>query len=329
MKSNLERINILCATDNNYAPYCGIMLTSLFESNRDCLFDVFVFIDGCLSDINKKKFKKLEQKYACIVNIMTIDDRLLENCPINNQKNVDNHSWVSKPTYYRLLAADLLPEEVKKVLYLDCDIAVVGDIKPLWNVDLTGKAIAGVTDCDEGKNRDRLGIPSCFTYFNAGVALYNLDYWRKNLLSDRFFEYIRKNEAELLLMDQDVVNGVLHDKMQLVPERYNFQVAFFAKGYWRIYSEAFRSTLLSENKVVTIVHYVGEIKPWDYRYYGSPYYAVWNKFRKRSLWKRNHITQPLVTYINFLVKKNLSSKALKLKRQAIWIVVPENEFCFI
>ena len=54
MKGNSERINILCATDNNYAPYCGIMLTSLFESNRDCGFNVFVFVDGCLSNANQK-----------------------------------------------------------------------------------------------------------------------------------------------------------------------------------------------------------------------------------------------------------------------------------
>lgn len=328
MKSNLERINILCATDNNYAPYCGIMLTSLFESNREGAFNVFVFVDGCLSDMNQKKYKKLEQRYDCKVNIMTIDDRLLENCPVNNQKNVDNHSWVSKPTYYRLLASEILPKEIQKVIYLDCDIAVVGDIKPLWNVNLTGKAIAGVVDCDGEKNRIRMGNPAQSTYINAGVALYNLDYWRENHLSNQFFEYIRKNEAKLLLMDQDVVNGVLYDKIQLVPERYNFQVAFFAKGYWSDYPESFKQTILSENKVVAIVHYVGGIKPWDHRYYGFPYYSIWDKYRKKSLWKKNYITKPLATYIKFLVKKNLSSRSLKKKRQGIWVVSPENEFCF-
>ena len=29
-------INILCATDDNYVPYCGIMLTSLFENYYWC-----------------------------------------------------------------------------------------------------------------------------------------------------------------------------------------------------------------------------------------------------------------------------------------------------
>ena len=87
MTKIMEKINVLCATDNNYAPYCGIMLTSLFESNRDCRFVVFVFVDGYLTDANQKKYKVLEQKYDCEVNLMTIDDRLLENCPINNQRS--------------------------------------------------------------------------------------------------------------------------------------------------------------------------------------------------------------------------------------------------
>ncbi|MBO6025195.1 MAG: hypothetical protein J6P83_10135 [Bacteroidales bacterium] len=104
-------------------------------------------------------------------------------------------------TYYRLLASDILPKDIQKVIYLDCDIAVVSDIKPLWNVELTGKAIAGVDDCDEEKNRNRLGIPAHSTYINAGVALYNLEYWLENHVSELFFEYVRKNETKLLLMD--------------------------------------------------------------------------------------------------------------------------------
>ena len=30
-----KTINILCATDDNYVPYCGIMLTSVFDNNKD------------------------------------------------------------------------------------------------------------------------------------------------------------------------------------------------------------------------------------------------------------------------------------------------------
>jgi len=328
MNVSSEKINVLCATDDKYAPYCGIMLTSLFECNKDCRFIVFVFVDGCFSEANHKKFKKLEQRYDCEVNLVTIDDRLLEKCPVNKQRNVGNHEWVSKPTYYRLLSSEILPEEIQKVIYLDCDIAVVGDIKPLWNTDISGKAMAGVVDCDEEKNRIRLGLPSQYTYVNAGMALYNLEYWRQHSISTRFFEFIREHEEELLLMDQDVVNGVLCDKMILVSERYNFQVAFFVKRFWKSYPEDFRQRLLKENKEISIVHYVGEMKPWDFKYYGFPYYEIWNKNRKKSFWKQSHITSPFGSYIRFLLKRVLCSTSLKRKRQSIWVVIPENKFCF-
>ena len=319
---------MLCATDNNYAPYCGIMLTSLFESNRDCVFLVFIFVDATLSESNQKKFKKLEERYGCKINLQTIDNRQINSCPLNCQRNIDNHRWVSKPTYYRLLAAELLPKYVKKILYLDCDIAVVGDVKPFWRIEMIGKALTGVVDCDGENNRKRMEIVLPGKYFNAGVALYNLEYWRENHITDRFFSYIRQHQGELLLMDQDLMNGVLFDEVQWVPERFNFQVAFFEKSFWGDYSEEFRHTLLSENKEVVIIHYVGSTKPWDYRYYGSPYYLVWNIYRKKSFWRRSHITHPLSVYVKFQIKKIFWSKSLKQKRQMLWSVLQENEFCY-
>ena len=70
-------INILCATDNNYAPFCGIMLTSLFESNKDCHFDVYVLIDNDVSTLSRNKFSKLGEKYGNGVNLMTVDNSIL------------------------------------------------------------------------------------------------------------------------------------------------------------------------------------------------------------------------------------------------------------
>ncbi len=328
MNTSNESINILCATDDNYAPYCGIMLTSLFESNMDSKFNVFVFVDGCLSDDNNKKYSRLARRYGADIHLMPIDNQLLGKCPVNHQNGVDNHVWVTLPTYYRLLASELLPEDVHKVIYLDCDIAVVGNIRAFWDMDVTNVAIVGVKDCDDENNGKRLGILPGFGYMNAGVALYNLDYWRVHHITESFFDFIRDNEPKLLLMDQDVVNGVLFDRKNMASERYNFQVSFFAKSFWGQYSSAFKETLLEENKKVAIIHYCGGIKPWDYRYYGSPYYAEWERFRKMSLWRKSHITKPVFAYVKFLAKKTFFPQSLKTKRQVPWVVLSENRNCY-
>ena len=47
---------VLCATDDRYAPYCGIMLTSLLENNKELNLKVYVFVNGELSNSNKHKF---------------------------------------------------------------------------------------------------------------------------------------------------------------------------------------------------------------------------------------------------------------------------------
>ena len=323
-----EPINILCATDDNYAPYCGIMLTSLLRRNPHRFIDIYVMVDGSLSKVNSRKYKKLEGEYMCHVHLITIDNGIIDGCPINNVLGIDNHSWVTAPTYYRLLAARLLPESVHRIIYLDCDIIVNGDICSLWEINMDGSAIAGVLDCDYHHHCERLHIPEHRGYFNAGVAIYNLDYWREYGITELFFHYLQSPESELLLMDQDVVNGTLDGMKLLIPERYNFQVSFFMPLFWKTFSDDYRQKLLSENKNAVIIHYCGGLKPWDFRYFGSPYYALWEKYRKSSYWRGSHITQPRSKFVRFLVKRSFASKRLKeLKRQP-WVVLPENSSCF-
>ena len=48
--------------------------------------------------------------------------------------------------FYRCLLASLLPDSVKKALYLDSDILVLKPLDDFWNTNLEGKALAGVPD---------------------------------------------------------------------------------------------------------------------------------------------------------------------------------------
>lgn len=324
-----ESINILCATDNNYAPYCGIMLTSLFESNKGSRFDVYVFADGDISKTNVKKFDKLGGEYGNAIHLVPIDNEMLKGCPINKLNNLGTHLYVTLPTYYRLLAADLLPESVHKVIYLDCDIVINGDLKPMWQVDLTGLAIAGVRDCSYDKDNYKiLNYPETLGYINAGVAMYNLDYWRKEGLSTKLFDYAVKHASALRFMDQDVVNGVLYDKKVLLEERWNFQNVFFSKGYWGSYSDELRECLLKECQQAVVIHYCGLLKPWDYRYYGGPFLVMWENYRKISLWKHCRKYKPFGKFLKRSAKMCLFPKKWDAARGTMWAVIPGNAAYF-
>lgn len=220
---NLDTINILCATDEHYVPYCGIMLTSLFENNKACHFNVYIFASNDVSEANEKKYNKLGDKYGHVVCVMRIEDSKVKEFYLNK------YTHITLTTYFRLFVADLLPLDVHKVLYLDCDCIVVGGVVPLWETNVEGKALAGVTNRSNsfGSHCERLGYPVSYDYFNAGVLVINLQYWRENQVRERLVDYAVKNGSNLVLMDQDVLNGVLYDKKVLVSERYNFQILLF------------------------------------------------------------------------------------------------------
>lgn len=320
-----EPIYILCATDDNYAPYCGIMLTSLFESNLDYDFSVYVLVNGDFSSQNKRKYKMLEEKYGNKVNLVTMDESLFARLPLDTE---GTHSHITLPTYYRLMASSILPKEVRKCIYLDCDIIVCGDIKMLWDVDLTGKAVAGVKDCSSEQHQQRLGYSSNYDYINAGVSVYNLDYWRENHVQERAFEYIRLHKDQLPLMDQDTINGLLYDKMEVVPQRYNFQALFFKNYYWEQYDEPFRKSLVDECGHAIIIHYCTKLKPWNFRYSGGFCYALWDRYRKISFWQDCRITNPKGKFVKYLVKRIMFPSVLMNQIEDMWVVLPETRQLF-
>ena len=41
----------------------------------------------------------------------------------------------------------ILPESVDRVLCLDSDTLICGNLSELWNVDMKGNILAGVSDC--------------------------------------------------------------------------------------------------------------------------------------------------------------------------------------
>lgn len=307
------KINILCAIDNSYAPYCGIMLTSLFENNKDCHFVVYVFEDGSVTETNVKKYQRLSKKYGNEIVFRTIEGSLVDGFPVRKGANI------TIPTYYRLLAANLLPDNVHKVVYLDCDTLVVDDIKPLWEVDTTNVAIAGVRDHYLSRGKDwRPNTP--YDYINAGVLVMNLDYWRRNGVYSRIFDYIQMNrddETKLFYMDQDTLNAVLNENKKVLPERFNFQVEMFVKEFWHSFSKDQQNEFVEEGKHVLVIHYLG-VKPWKGHKYFGPFFYEWEKMRRKSLWPccRPHV--PWHKQIKLVIKRLFFKTLIRKQVQEIW-----------
>lgn len=280
----METINILCAADDVYIPYCGIMLTSLFENNRNEKIEVFLLTES-INECNAEKINNLSNAYNVKINTIVVNDEKLRSCPVR----IGDH--VSIAAYYRLLAPLFLPDEIDKILYFDCDVIINGALRELYHTDITDVAIAAVID-ESYKREDnfiRLNYEEQYLYVNSGVLLMNLKYWRDNNVVNRCFDYIKNNKEKVLLHDQDTINAVLYSEKKFLPLTYNFQTGFILTHYY------FEASIMDEILITVksnpiVIHYDGVSKPW-HKSSKHPYKDIFIDFKNKSLWKNMPMTE--------------------------------------
>lgn len=285
-------MNIACATDNNYAPYCGIMLTSLFENNKDHSFSVYILSRG-LSEEHCSKFDILARKYHSEIKIVDMNNYDWSNCPVREWDRL------TVETYFRLVLPDVLSENIHKILYLDADIVINSSIENLYMQDMDDTPLCACVDYAISADPDdveiRLGVEKK-NYFNAGVLLINLSYWRTFHISERCFELINSNPDILKYHDQDALNLVLHrdhHRIKYLDLTYNFLTASIQAPIFERFTNETKS-IISQCSNPTIVHFTSLIKPW-FELCADPYKPLFLYYKRQSLWadtpqKKNYET---------------------------------------
>lgn len=281
---NHSKLSIVCATDDNYAPYCGIMLTSVFENHKDREVSAYILIDKPLQEVQQKRFKKLSEKYMADVNFIKVDKSFFEKFPLKGDTNNLKH-W-SIVTYYRLYAEDLLPKHVDKVLYLDCDIIVDKPIGHLFDMDWDGYAVGAVPDmCTEWQEYyDRLGYDRDEGYFNAGVLFMNLDYWRTHGIGRKCVDYLASHYDRIFNNDQDVLNVVMRGCKKALPVSYNYQMQLRMPYFFNTFRNEMKADVM-RTASPHVIHYAAELKPWMTQYYFYPFNSEWHKYKRLSPWR--------------------------------------------
>ncbi len=238
-----NKISICFCINDLYSQHLGVVLTSILKNNTDSYFQFFVLTND-ISDKNKKIIDKLKNKYKNYeVNYINVDKNIFKNFNIT----ID---YISIETYFRYILADLLPN-MEKILYLDVDLVVNGDIKNLWNENIEEYYCAAVEDInfDVNEYKYKIGLDKDDIYINAGVILFNLKKMRDDKISEKFFENNNKYKNLIKYQDQDIINITLQKNIKKIEYIYNF-----TSKTARIYPK------LVKNAV--IIHFVGPKKPW-------------------------------------------------------------------
>lgn len=233
-------MNICYSTNEDFAPFLMVSITSLGENIPFLNTVVIHILHSDLTDSTKARLSAFENLYKNIkIKFHKIDKTRFEKFGL-----MIGH--ISIETYFRYAIADVL-SNIDRVLYLDGDTIVNGDISELFYTDLTGFYCAGVRDIyiENVGYKKELGLDGL--YINAGVILFNLDEMRKSGISEKLFELTAKNNFKY--NDQDAINVAFNGKIKELDCIYNFK---------RDHIKSFPKKTASAK----IIHYVGPNKPW-------------------------------------------------------------------
>lgn len=202
---------------------------------------------------------------------------------------VDGSNWASAPTvarypkemYFRLLAGEILPKEVTKVLYLDPDILVINSLSDLWKLELEQHLLAaathtGLLDVATPINKVRLDLDH--EYYNSGVMLLNLTQARQKVQWADISRVIEKYAHFLVLPDQDILNYLYGKYALTIPEeRWNYDARMYGKYFTRSLSKHDLHWVMANT---SILHFCGKPKPWDKKH-DNRFTALYLSYQKR------------------------------------------------
>ena len=299
-----ENIDIVFSSDDNYAQHCCAAIASILLNSSPCCYFRFYILDGGISQKNKEKLSSIKS-------IRDFSLQYIDMAKYDFSMFPMNRKYISVATYYRLLLLELLPEYVNKVIYLDCDIIVEQDIKILWDFDISNY-LAGVVE-DEGSISQikRLELPLENNYFNAGVAVFNIEKLRTFNFKEKCINYYKENQERISLQDQDILNGVLNGSCRYLPLNWNTNSRLFFNN--ELEHNFTDDEAVAAMKNPAILHYTDKVKPWQKNCIHPLKEEYW-KYLSYTAFKKQVIIHAIHKFLSFFVHfaQNHNTDILKI-----------------
>ena len=258
--------------------YCAVR--SILENSSEKVH-IHLLIDDTVIP-NKHWFEELCAEFDSPLSFydnVTVPDDVVGLYP---NGRVGNYTQAS---LFRMCLHEQLPEEVEKVIYLDCDIIVERDIADFWNLELSDAWAVATHDSERRWSSRKkeyylkaLNIPE-ERYFNSGVLLMNLKALREASKDENIFWKAYKelsaqfSSLKFQVYDQDLLNYMLcndHDKLKLVDADFNYELCLWDRRFMRL-----------EEMKGKILHYAA-LKPWE-KFFPATL-AYW-KYYAKSPWR--------------------------------------------
>lgn len=272
-------MDILVSSDKNYLKYLKVLMASVYVNHDKNMQINFYVLHNSLTDDDQLNVSSFAAKYHQKVYFLYVDE--------NKYTNVLCHFKYARyatSTLFPLFAHEVLPEKMQRILYLDIDVAVNGDLTELYQLDfddcylIASKPQYNVKDepQNEFEEFDRvkkynISNAKAGDYFNAGVLMMNLAKFRQSNINAQYYaEKLRG--LENIFFDQGILNICFAQETKILKTcAYNYRLHYSAKDYFkrendRMHGQRNYTFYPFEPK---IIHYCGLLpggntKPWTY-----------------------------------------------------------------
>lgn len=238
-------IDVALGFDTQYAPHAGAVIASIVRNAPGAKFRFICLHDGVKAELRARVeacARGAEYFWA------EIGD---EDLPVFSTRGHFNRAIL-----FRIGLEKHAPAGCRRVLYVDADVIVCGDVRELWGADLGQNAIGAMRDCyqDGAEFAQRWALPGdAPRYFNSGVLLIDLGRVRQERMFTAAAEFVARHGEDILFGDQDALNWVFWRRWTELDPAWNVQRYLkggeIADAGWRRSSPG-------------LVHFIGAHKPW-------------------------------------------------------------------
>ena len=263
-------VPVVFAADDAYVPMVTTTIASMLRNaSADRWYDICVLTSDISAD-HKASMRAFFEGTFPNVRIGFHDvSRVVKSYGLQT-----SNEHISVETYYRFLIQKEMPF-YDKVLYLDSDLIIQGDVAELFDTELGNNLLGAVRDVDylgnlnmhDGKRLEYtnhvLKMSNPYDYFQAGVLVLNTKAMREFCSTEQWLEYA--SAPDFIYDDQDVLNAHCEGHVTYLDQRWNVMhdcgdrvASVFSSAPAAVYKR-----YLASRGHELVIHYAGFEKPWN------------------------------------------------------------------
>lgn len=210
-----KEIVVAFGIDANYAPHLAVAIASIVANAPGARFRFMVIHDGVPAS-DQAQIEAVAQGHVFQWHEIS-DSRLLE---------MDNYNHLTRASCFRLAIPTFAPPETSRVIYLDSDLVVLGNLAELASLDLRGNMVGAVWDAgvdSEAFSARWEFAPKRLSYFNSGVLVLDLELIRNGGGFEPAIKILKEHREKCTFGDQCALNVMMRDRWTPIDPKWNVQ----------------------------------------------------------------------------------------------------------